>query len=317
MYVIIILSALLVVFAAWFLTRPAKGRLASDEGQIALELMREETLKQLREIDSDRIDGRIDEAIARDETRRLEYELAQVLRSLQSAQASAKPASRGLSRRGLIALFFLVALPALAGGLDYWQNKPALLTFAGLNGKGQMAGVHGFPPMVLSMVAKLRRHLEKHPRNTAGWLELARAYVVLGNLTGAEDAYAHAYKLAPDDEAVLANYAWLLYSSNPAQTSGLVNTLFHRLYVQDPDQQDALWFLGLAAYNRRHFHQTLMYWSKLEGKLPPGSKARVGVESAVRKIKAILVAKRHGAIVPPRKSETQGTAQSGAGVKAP
>ena len=288
MFVIVVLSAFLVLFAAWFLTRPVGGRAAVEEDRIALELTRDEALKQIKEIQSDREDGRIDEAVARDETQRLEYELAQTLRALEAASAPPKGGPRTLSHRGLVAVVFLVVLPLLAGGVDYWQNKPALLTFATLNAKGHMTGVHGLPPMVLSMVAKLRRHLVKHPRDTGGWLELARATVVLGNLKGARNAYAHAYKLAPDDVNVLANYAWLLYTSHPTRTTGLVDTLYRRLYARDPKQQDALWFLGLAAYNRGHFHRTLAYWTTLKAELPPGSKARTGVETAVGDIEKRL-----------------------------
>ncbi len=301
MFVIAVLSGLLALFAAWFLTRPVKGPAAADESRLALELTRDETLKQIREIESDRSDGRIDEAVAHDETARLKYALAQTLRALEgSARTSASTPSR-LHRRGLVLVVLLIGLPVLAGSMDYWQNKPALLTFAALNSHGRLRGVHGFPPMVLSMVAKLKRHLVHHPRDTAGWLELARANVVLGNEKGAQDAYAHAYSLAPDDETVLANYAWLLYSLHPAQTTGLVATLFHRLYAQDPHQQDALWFLGLAAYNRHHFHKTLSYWARLEQELPPGSKARNGVATAVKKIRAILVAESKGARIVPTK----------------
>ena len=293
MFVIIMLSAFLALFAAWFLTRPIKGRAAAEGDRIALELTREETLKQLREIESDRNDGRIDESVAHEETARLKYTLAQTLRALEERKAAAPSAPEKLRRRGAVLVSLLVGLTVAAGGMDYWQNKPALLTFATLNAKGRVSGVHGFPPMVLSMVAKLRRHLAHHPRDTGGWLELARANVVLGNLKGARSAYARAYHLAPDDEAVLANYAWLLYSAHPAKTTGRVYTLFRRLYKRDPHQQDALWFLGLASYNRHHFHKTLMYWAKLQKELPPGSKARSGVDTAVSKIRTILAAE-HG-----------------------
>lgn len=289
MAIIFILSALLVLFAAWFMTRPVGGRAAMEEDRIALELTRDETLKQLREIDSDRQDGRIDDAVAVEEKGRLEYELAKVLKALEAIGApKTQSVALGLRHRGWVALLLVALLPVAAGGMDYWQNKPALLTFAALNSKGQLKGVHGFPPMVLSMVAKLKRHLVAHPHDTQGWLALARANVVLGDMKGARVAYTHAYKLAPHDANVLANYAWLLYTAHPTQTTGMVDTLYRQLYAQNPKQQDALWFLGLAAYNKGHFRHTLTYWQRLESELPPGSKAYAGVAKAVSEVRTRL-----------------------------
>ncbi len=290
MFVIIVLSGLLAVFAAWFLARPTRGLSADEEQRVQLELMRDEALNHLREIDADCAGGRMDETVAREEKRRIEHELAGTLKALEAEQAAAKRSLRAMPHRGLVTVSLLVMLPILAGGLDYWQNKPALLTFATLNAKGQVRGVHGVPPMVLSMVAKLKRSLRAHPHDLHGWEELARANVVLGNLKGARKAYAHAYALAPHDVNVLADYAWLLYTAQPTKTTGLVDTLYRHLYAREPRQQDALWFLGLADYNRGHLHRTLSYWTRLARELPPGSKAERGVATAVQAVRKRLAA---------------------------
>ncbi|MHB1566298.1 MAG: TPR domain-containing protein [Acidiferrobacter sp.] len=290
MLVIFILAVFLLAFAVWFLTRPVRGRPLEDEGRMALEYGRDEILKHLQEIESDRQDGRVDETVAASEKARLEYELAQTMHQLDAVNATPAPAFTRMAHRGWVVAVLTVGLVVCAGGLDYWRNRPALLTFATLNAHGRVAHLHGLPPMVMSMVNKLKRHLVDHPDDTGGWLELARANVVLGNLKGAREAYAHAYKLAPADVNVIANYAWLLYTAHPTHTTGLVDTLYHRLYARDPHQQDALWFLGLAAYNRGHLHRTLGYWQRLLRELPPGSKARKGVLTAVGDVRKRLAA---------------------------
>ncbi|MDA8390382.1 MAG: hypothetical protein M0Z76_06595 [Gammaproteobacteria bacterium] len=289
MYTIVILAALLVVLVGWFLTRPIKGGEAAAEEGLALAYSRDELLKQIRELDQDRKEGRLDETVATEERKRLEYELAQAVQRLDQRAADGTTAGTlQLRHRPLGVVAITTLLVVLAGGVDYWQNRPALVTFAHLNAQGQVEGLHGLPPMVLSMVNKLKRHLKYHPDDTNGWIELARANIVLGNMDGARKAYGKAYRLAPDNLNVLTNYAWLLYAANPAQTTGLVDQLYHKLYLRDPHQQDALWFLGLAAFHKGHLKKTLRYWTQLQNELPPGSKARAGVESAISKIRARL-----------------------------
>ncbi|MDA8360579.1 MAG: hypothetical protein M0Z44_01050 [Gammaproteobacteria bacterium] len=289
MHIIVILAVLLVVLVGWFLTRPVKeGQAAGEEG-MALAYSRDELLKQIRELDQDRHEGRLDETVAIDERKRLEYELAQAVQRLDHLAASGTMGGTLRLRHRVLGIVAITALLAvLAGGLDYWQNRPALITFAHLNAKGRVQGLHGMPPMVLSMVNKLKRHLKYHPDDTNGWIELARANIVLGNMNGARVAYGKAYRLAPDNLDVLTNYAWLLYAANPTQTTGLVDHLYRKLYARDPRQQDALWFLGLAAYHKGHLKVTLRYWTRLQGELPPGSKARAGVEGAIGKVRAQL-----------------------------
>ncbi len=289
MHSIVLMAVALVVLVGWFLTRPVKNGLAGGEESVALAYSRGELVKQIRELDQDRREGRLDDAVAVEERKRLEYELAQTVSRLDQLTAAGKTGGTlQLRHRVLGAVAVTMLLVVVAGGLDYRQNAPALVTFAHLNANGHVNGLHGLPPMVLSMVNKLKRHLKYHPDDTNGWIELARANIVLGNVTGARGAYAKAYKLAPDDLDVLANYAWLLYTAHPTQTTGLVDHLYRQLYARNPHQQDALWFLGLAAYHNGHLKRTLKYWMRLQDELPPGSKARAGVESAIAKVRAQL-----------------------------
>lgn len=303
MVIILWLAFGLVIFTAWFLTRAQRGQPKVDEQRLAFEMSRDGIVKQLQEIVNDELDGRLDWVTAVDEKRRLQYELAQALHALDALQDQPKLRLEGIKHRAFLGLILVIVLSALAGGMDYWQNKPALETFVRLNARGQVAGLHGLPPMVLSKIAALKRYLRAHPGDTDGWLELARANVVLGKLNSAQRAYAHAYVLAPDDVNVLANYAWLLYTLHPTRTTGLVDQLYRRLYAREPNQQDALWFLGLASYQRGDYRTTLRYWRHLERELPPGSKTEEGVHTAVADIAKRLASQQTSA-------PTQGPSQT-------
>ena len=86
------------------------------------------------------------------------------------------------------------------------KGQPAAAPAAGASGPGQdqMAAAENMPPaerdkMVRTMVDKLAAQLASAPDNLDGWLQLGRAYGVLGEDDKAADAYDHATRLKPGD----------------------------------------------------------------------------------------------------------------------
>src|SRR3970040_830164 len=124
------------------------------------------------------------------------------------------------------------------------------------------------PPMVFEMVAKLEKRLAEQPNDPEGWARLGRSDVVRARKDKALTAYAKAYELAPENVAVLSDYAWLVFNENPGTTSGLVQTLYSRLYKLDPAHPDALWFLGFSAYQQGDYRQAIILWERLLKLLP-------------------------------------------------
>jgi cytochrome c-type biogenesis protein CcmH len=55
---------------------------------------------------------------------------------------------------------------------------------------------------IRAMVASLAAKLQEHPDDPDGWARLGRSYMVLGQPDKAVDAYQHAIKLKPDDDAL-------------------------------------------------------------------------------------------------------------------
>jgi cytochrome c-type biogenesis protein CcmH/NrfG len=94
---------------------------------------------------------------------------------------------------------------------------------------------------------------------------------VLGRVEAASAAYARAYKLTPDNPELVAEYATFLYEGDPQNTVGQVFGLFSRLHKLDPENRNALWFLGFAAYQKGDHQQALGYWDRLLKSLPADS----------------------------------------------
>jgi cytochrome c-type biogenesis protein CcmH len=284
MVMLILLAVLLLGATVWWLSRslrvvPSGGVVANTSAD--LELLRDRLLAQMNELDAERSDRGIDPVVAQDEELRLSAELAHVLRQLEAlspaATAATTASTPGSTARTVLSI---TALLMLGAGLYLTLNFGNLQGFwlAAQHGGAEAARV---PPMVYEMVAKLEKRLADQPNDATGWAKLGRSYNVMQQPDKALNAYARAYVLAPDNLEVVSEYAWLLFNSNPGETTGLVSELYHRLEQLAPNHPDALWFLGYAAYQQGNYRQTLPYWERLLKLLPPEDPGREHLKQAI------------------------------------
>ncbi len=279
---LIVSGTLIVAGTVWYLARPlayATNRTA-NERRHQLGQLRDRLLAQLDELDVEEGDHNIDTAVVGDERRRMEAELATVLRELESQEqgagsANAQAATRKLWLKTLLVL--AIVLPLSAGSL-YLLNQRTTLAQLANGGTPETAEV---PPMVLEMVARLERRLASEPNDPEGWARLGRAYDVLGRPADAKAAYSRAYRLAPDNPEILADYAAVLMAENPHQPSPEAVSLFKKLHRLNPRHPAALWVLGLVAYNSADYARAVQYWEGLLKELPPGSEIEPQVRKAI------------------------------------
>lgn len=285
---ILIAAVLLILGSAWLLARPARlsgAAAAGREERSELAVVRDRLLAQLNELDIERGDRAIDSGVAQDEERRAQAELAAVLKRLDELD-QAVPTATGVAggNRWLRSAALLALLVAIGGGLYSWQNAPMLMGIWRVSTGGASAPAQ-VPPMVLEMVARLEKRLAEQPDDAGGWARLARSYMVLERRDDALKAYGKAYALAPDNLEILADYAWVRFNLDPGNTEGEVHTLYSRLIKLDPVNPDALWFMGLAAYQRGEFRQTVKYWEKLAGLLSPQDPALPELNKAIAEVR--------------------------------
>ena len=274
-------ATLLILAAAWYLARPLTAAVPArdHEQRHQLEAMRARLLAQLNELDAERADRGIDDAVAQDEALRIEAELAHVLRDLESLPPPAAE-HQAKRMRGWAALALVMILPLSAAGLYGWQQAPLIAALARIAG-GEPDARTSLPPEALKMVERLENRLREQPNDAAGWAQLGRSYSVMERLSEAQAAYAKAHALAPDNAEVLSDYAWLVYSDNPHYTEGPAKALYERLLKLDPAHPDALWFLGFSAYNASNFKQAVQYWQRLAALLPPDNPTLPEVQKAI------------------------------------
>jgi cytochrome c-type biogenesis protein CcmH len=99
--------------------------------------------------------------------------------------------------------------------------------------------------MIAGMVDQLAARLEDEPDDLEGWTMLGRSYAVLNRGKDAVAALTRASELAPNNPSLLIDRARIMRSlAGDRQTPETV-ALMARVAELDPDNTEALWFLGL------------------------------------------------------------------------
>jgi cytochrome c-type biogenesis protein CcmH len=134
---------------------------------------------------------------------------------------------------------------------------------------------------IRSMVASLAARLETTPDDLEGWLRLARAYGVLGEAEMAQDAWARAAALAPDNVEVLLGYAQAIRDASveeaplPPEFAATVA----KARAIDPENPLGLYLGGLAESAAGNTEAARGLWEKLRALLPEGSPERAEIDA--------------------------------------
>jgi cytochrome c-type biogenesis protein CcmH len=284
-----IVALLISAVTVWYLVHPLGQTALADERERAhqLQLLRGRLLTQLNELDLEESDKNIDTSVLADERVRLEAELAKVLRELKSLTSKRKKKKEEHeSRRSWVAALVAlgITLPLSAAGLYGLTQRATLDRLAHPEAEAEGS----VPPMVMEMVARLEKRLSEQPDDADGWFRLARAYAVLGRPDAANAAYARAYKLNPNDPQLVSEYAGFLYNGDPQNMNAQVLGLFGRLHDLDPDNRDALWILGFAAYQKADYKKALNLWERLLKGMPADSREAEHLRQIVAKTRGQL-----------------------------
>jgi cytochrome c-type biogenesis protein CcmH len=128
--------------------------------------------------------------------------------------------------------------------------------------------------MIRGMVERLAERLKENPDDADGWLRLARAREVLGEVDAAREALRRAVALQPDRVesrmALAFNLAGAsVRSRDPLPAEAI--TEFRAVLQRAPNHAQALWFVGRGAYEAGDKAGAAEHWNRLLALLPPGS----------------------------------------------
>jgi cytochrome c-type biogenesis protein CcmH len=224
--------------------------------------------------------------LPRDEAERARAELHR--RLVEDSSGDAAPPPKAGRRRA--AAVVGIALPLVAAALYLAVGKPDALTDDSVAPE-QGAGDADY-------IARLQAHLKRQPRDTRGWVLLARAHAGRDDFGAAAAAYERALDVpgskAAKDPAVLVEYADALGMNQGGRLDGKPGELIERALAIDPSHPVALEMAGSAAYGAGRYADSVRYWSRLLEQLPPDSDRHQELSAAIAR------AQRRAAVSLPR-----------------
>ena len=142
--------------------------------------------------------------------------------------------------------------------------------------------------MIEGMVERLAARLEQAPDDVEGWTRLGRSYAVLERPDKARDAYAHAARLKPDDIALKEAYAEAIIAAAGENADAVpqeATALLRSVLAGQPQNEAALWYVGLAEAEAGHDDAARELWTRLLSRLPADSPDRQEVEQRLAALK--------------------------------
>jgi len=207
----------------------------------------------------------------------------------RATQSGATKAPGSLRQRTAIAIVLGMVLLSL--GLYSLLGSPSIPDLP-LAERGKESAPNAQSPAVDSaqiegMVAQLAQKLETGPGDPKAWRMLARSYLVLDRAEEAQAAYLSGRGHFPDDTGLLADHATFI--SVMATPEGSPNTvvppqaakMFERILTIEPENGEALWFLGLAAVQGGENSRASALWGRLYALIPVESEGRVALKNHI------------------------------------
>ena len=209
----------------------------------------------------------------------------------------------------MLGFWVLIMIP-LIGLLLYQQiGEPKAINQPATAQQQQNASQEPHDPQQAQMdelVANLQQRMSENPDDPEGWLILGRSLKTMQRYDEAKTALGNANRLSPDNPLIMVELAEAsLFASGQPEVSDDIRQLLESALAIDPQQQKALWILGMAAAQDGNNELAVATWQKLLNQLEPGSGS---AQAVARQIE--MANSRMGVSSAPMASAQTGPAQA-------
>jgi cytochrome c-type biogenesis protein CcmH len=221
-----------------------------------------------------------------------------LLPMLKNGRQSGRP-------RSVFVLMLLIALVVPVGTALLYLKIGTPSTLTGVPTQAQTA------TDINTALDQLRAHLASNPNDAQGWGLLAQADMEMQKPDQARDAFDHVLKLTPNDTTAMVGWAEAdAAAQENHRIQGRARDLLEQAVKLEPNNQRALWLLGISDYQQGQYADAAARWRILQPQLQPGS----SVAQAVAQQIALADAKAGGA---PASASSASTTPSSATAQGP
>jgi cytochrome c-type biogenesis protein CcmH len=270
-----IISALMVVAALAFLAPPLIRGPGQDRRQLGQ--MASQAQKQLRSLEQAHRDGHLKESDY--QSRR--DELSEVVMQQIGGEVETDPATRS----PITAIVLVLIAPIFAVSIYQQIGDPVAIKASeqgwlssspsNQNHQGAAPGEAGEDsqaPDLSQAVRGLEARLAENPEDVDGWFLLGHSYMTTQAFEQARDAYAQALALAPEEPAIMVEYAQAIaFAAGQPKLPEQAEELLRKALSLDPLSQKGLWMLGLNEFHNGRGQAALDLWQSLLNQLEPNS----------------------------------------------
>ncbi|KTF40040.1 tetratricopeptide repeat protein [Xanthomonas translucens] len=151
---------------------------------------------------------------------------------------------------------------------------------------GDPAALAGVPVQATSGPAP-----DPTPAALQQWMDKALAATQAKRPAEARDAYAQALRIDPDNGEALLGWVEADMAQQPDFAVGATaHGMLERVLAQQPDNQRALWMLGIGEFQRQHYADAAAHWRHLRSLLPETSPLREAVAQKIAAAEAMAAA---------------------------
>jgi cytochrome c-type biogenesis protein CcmH len=208
--------------------------------------------------------------------------------------------------RGVFVLMLFIALAIPVGSALLYLKIGTPSTLDGVPAQAQTA------TDINTALDELRAHLTSNPKDAQGWSLLGQANMEMQKPEQARDAFDHVLKLTPNDTTAMVGWAEAdAAASENHLIQGRARDLLLQAVKLEPNNQRALWLLGISDFQQGQYADAAATWRVLQPQLQPGS----SVAQAVAQQIALADARASGkpapassATTPPSSASVQGPA---------
>ncbi|MBN1378674.1 MAG: c-type cytochrome biogenesis protein CcmI [Gammaproteobacteria bacterium] len=245
----IIFSLALVAICLLFLLRPllhSKTPTVFQRSDDLVAVYRDKLVVLKRQLDDEEIDDS-------------QYQLAR--RELEIALASELPVNENdpATDRTFksISWIIVIGLPLVAVTLYLALGNPKALS------SDSIVSEHGSQHSLDEMVSSLEQKLIENPDNLQGWLLLGRSYAALAQAEKSSQAFFRAMQLAPDNAAVVLDYAESIARSRGDSLTGEPERLIDQALQLDPGSIRGRVLKGFLLVQQNQNAKALAIWQAM------------------------------------------------------